>query len=179
MEIKEGGKKLVTRPPVAFDSCVPPRAAHSIEQRWKIGIQLYIGTPYNIRDVYVFFGEIGGKIKFDGGKRLYKGERIYLYSELFLIFKLFGWKITENCYEYIYIWKIDCSNWNYICLVIWKIKIVGWNIIRLLKLLSLTKSKSNETLNNERIYFLKVLEKRKFDLILYSLVLNIYLLNDE
>lgn len=174
MEIKEGGKKLVTRPPVAFDSCVPPRAAHSIEQRWKIGIQLYIGTPYNIRDVYVFFGEIGGKIKFDGGKRLYKGERIYLYSELFLIFKLFGWKIiTENCYEYIYIWKIDCSNWNYICLVIWKIKIVRWNIIRLLKLLSLTKSKSNETLNNERIYFLKVLEKRKFDLILYSLVLFI------
>lgn len=116
--------------------------------------------PYNIRDIYVFSGEIGGKIKFDGGKRLYKGERVYLYSELFLIFKLFGWKIVTEC-VYIYIWKIDCSNWNYICLVIWKIKIVGWNIIRLLKLLSLTKSKSNETFKQVREYIFSKFSKKE------------------
>lgn len=73
----------------------------------------------------MFLGEIGGEIKFEG-ERLYKGEDIFIFLFGILNFEtFFGMENYGKLLRvYIYIWKIDCSNWNYICvidLVIWKI----------------------------------------------------------
>lgn len=77
----------------------------------------YIGILYNIRGIRVFFGEIDGKIKFEGDVYT-RGKDIFVFLFRILNFETWNGKLYTSIYLYLNNESLIKLNYIY---VIWKI----------------------------------------------------------